>query len=857
MLPYVCLLLIPYIVGGVIFHFVAGRNGSAYRVILEIANLFIVDVIIIFCAFGYWMGHKPEDISAKKLFLVVFLIGVVASLIIHNIAFKIINKYFKTKRDNYPLQKTLLGFVLFAVCFSTLATKTVDAEICLLNADNSDYAQLFFDYGSGYTEDLSSKEWYDDGKAKLTIPLWNFPLSSIRLDPVENVGEYKISELSIRLLGIPVKRYENDELLHIIGENTNFKILEKEDGLWISCDQSDSLCILSKDFTIALDKVLLLGGGLVSLILAFVVSLCCIKAISIKKWECYTEKIFLITNRIKKKPMIIAIVHYFICLWLQQLSFVFSRANLHRILLCQLLFFVFLQILWQLTWTVVKEYKRGNPKVKRVLLYAGIYFAMMFAMLILIWPGYFVADEWVMVNWCSNWIIHSTYGWLMHLQMILGMMLIPGVVGMEIFQIAIIALVIGYIFDKISLCLKHRKSIWFFYIPLCFPAVILNNFRLQRAVVGGYIELFLIVSILYSFLSKEKVTLKKCMSWALLIALTATMRTDGLYYVGLAPIVLYIVFKGIMSKRRIAITTLSIIVLSLGFNQIQNMQGVMALNHANIINFGRLIYAPLKENGYNTDSSEIEAIDQIIDVKQYMDADNVDDAMAWVREGASASDPETVRKFIAASIKLICQHPKAYLCQQWETYLMASGFSYFTDNAQLGEKASQGVQSSSNMFDPAYYDIYPYSWSEVLDPFYANEVNQPISQQLRKWVINFCQGRSPNDFQTIWPTSPIFLNVLIPTLGLFIAGVGLMLFKRWKIFSIWMLFSARIGILFLIEPYADFTYWTRVVVAGYLIIIYMLICLRDTIARRRGMKNVKNQCNHSLLVGRKKRSTDV
>lgn len=818
MLLYICLLLIPYVIGGSLYYALRNPKFRIYSVTLEIIDLFVVDILILKLLNIVKLNRLGSEKEISP-FLLVVVGGIVASLFVHAL-FNII--MVKTNRGGgekaHLLLKLLVCIIIFAGSFGTLANRVVSVEIHSQDVEDSDYAQLFFDHGSGYTEAMSSKSNYNNGKATLLVAPTQSTSFPIRLDPIGRAGEFGIVSLSINLLNYNAQNYTADELYYILQGGTNSSIWQERECVYFSCDSDDPVCILQADFTAALEEVLLLGN-VISLMLAGIIALFSAKVMELR----VAKNVFKAIERLREKtrtgPAIIAAVHYFVCLWLQQLSFVFSAENFKRMMLCQIVFAVFLQILWQVIWEIWDQYKNGNPKTRSILLYSSVYFAIMFAMLLLIWPGYFVADEWVMVQWCTNWIINTTYGWFMHLLMILGMMMIPGVIGMEIFQIAAISLMVGYIFEKISTTLKYKKRIWIFYIPLCFPAVILNNFRLQRAVIGSYIELLLIFSLLYAFLNKETISERKCLVWAVLISLTATLRTEGLYYILLAPIVLYVLFKKTASKRKIIATTLCVVAFSLVFVQIENLQGQTAKKHANIINFGRLLYTPLKENGYQSGNREIEAIDKVIDVEQYIAAENLKDAMSSVREGANNLDQDTISDFVSASIKMILRHPKAYLSQQLETYLIASGFT------QLGEDSGRGdaVQTSGDMFDPAHYDVYPYSWSEVLEPFYENEVNRPISQTLRKWAINFCQGRSPEEFETVWPTSPIFMNVLIPTLALLLVGIKLLMSKKWEIFLIWLLFSARIGVLFLIEPYPDFTYWTRVVVAGNLILAYAVI----------------------------------
>ena len=140
----------------------------------------------------------------------------------------------------------------------------------------------------------------------------------------------------------------------------------------------------------------------------------------------------------------VAAVHFFICFSLQGLCFnKINQDNFTRAFFCNLLFFVLLQLFWQIIFYAYWKLRERDAFVSRMCLYGGICFAAFFILLLLIWPGYFEIDEWFIIQRSQDWNILGAYHFLIYLEAILGMMLVPSMAGIEILQSILIASVVG------------------------------------------------------------------------------------------------------------------------------------------------------------------------------------------------------------------------------------------------------------------------------------------------------------------------------------------------------------------------------------------------------------------------------
>ena len=127
---------------------------------------------------------------------------------------------------------------------------------------NPKHAQLFYDWGSGYSEAQSNRAAYKNNEVTLKLKLRGKDLKKLRFDPAEAEGEYLIKGLRVEANGILLKTYQPEEL-YILLQNINMPVVElKEDALAITCVGNDPVFELADGFTHELFDLLLRTIGM-------------------------------------------------------------------------------------------------------------------------------------------------------------------------------------------------------------------------------------------------------------------------------------------------------------------------------------------------------------------------------------------------------------------------------------------------------------------------------------------------------------------------------------------------------------------------------------------------------------------
>lgn len=734
--------------------------------------------------------------------------------------------FLKSPEKRYIKFKIISLSFLFVIFTGLILVDGINLKFTM--EGNPKHAQLFYDWGSGYSEAESNRAAYKNNEVKLKLKLGGRDLKKLRFDPVESEGEYFIKGLRIEVNGILLKVYQPEQLYTLL-QNINMPVVElKEDALAITCVGNDPVFELEESFTHELFG-LLIKVIAIKILLAILVILIAYVLLSLNKVRTFVEKIWLYLDKYIEpyeikwnwKAALFASVHFALAFWFQHIVFVFdSGVSLTNIIICQVLFYCLLLFGWHKLFSVVRKAVRGDKLVLEYLKYVVIYFFILLVVLILIWPGYFVSDEWIMIYGAKRWVILSPYHFLSMLYLILSLMLIPAAAGIEIVQAFLISLVVGYVVFQIVQRINSKKWIWLLYIPLVYPAVLLNNLHLQKAIMGGYIEILLLSKMFFALWDKRKLNSKDLIEWVILTAITFTLRTDGIYYIIVAPIVVAISFKKQLPKYFALCFAVGVIFFGGTLNFIQS-KGVG--NFYTIVNLNRLVYAPIKAADVTKDKKELENMGKVIDIDIYLNSENLDEAAGKQEPVIFQASDEAVSAYKRGALPLILKYFPAYFLQQMERFVMSSGFKYFS-------KSEFGKYSGDiNNYQSA--DIYELNlvYGQYLDELFQHSLDIPINDRLRMSIINFMQGRSMDDWHKVLITAPIFGNVIVPIVFIVLLCIYFIKKKKYAFLSILLLLMLRLPLLIGMVTYVSFQYYFRIFLVGnYIPWIYLLAKLTNS-----------------------------
>lgn len=692
---------------------------------------------------------------------------------------------------------------------------------------NKGKVQLFFDQGSGYTEEESLTAFWNKGEAKFKIGNKFKNAINVRLDPTDlDANSVNITKMKFSIIGVDIFTINAENFSeHLSILNDISQISYQSDDVHFLISGNDSSCNLDGELLNEIDKIYSKVKNVKMLLfIAFFLGIYLFLNLISNGLNSICKIIY---NQIKINNDIVnvALIHWIISLFFQPMFFEFPALNLHTyniqqfytIVFYEMIFLVCLFLFWRCVFKIVRNFHENNNWYIEYIKCCIPCLLILFCVLLIFWPGYFCSDEYVMIYRARQWSFFSIQNYLIGLIYILSFMLIPFSSGVQIVSMLFISMIIGYIVCETKIKLKNNKIVYLLYVPFLLPACLIMNFRTLNSTIGAYLEILLLFRIIVIKYRNIEISKKELLRLSFLVSIQPVLREDGIFFI-LAPLLICFIFGTKINRRYKYVFILGTIafVMLLKVPQNISLEREFGVPKRHTIQcFSRLVYGPLIAANSISDKDEIESINKIFSVEKYKKSKSMGEAEAVAAESLNVNiNKKDVNDFVLGCAKLILKYPKVYLQQQWKIFLNASSLSCTEAN----------TQPSSDMFD---HDEN-YEYHNELSILEKNTVMfKPVNVEIRKMVINGLEGKEPNDWTKNTICHSIFWNLIPPLLFLlFFAIWSIKKFvcsKNRLFISISMLALARIPILFLTAPYAQFMYWFRFYLMGNLIMIFFIV----------------------------------
>lgn len=725
--------------------------------------------------------------------------------------------------------KKRLGIIVVAFIIALVSVCCISLKLNFIGTTvNRGNLQLFFDYGDGYNQNNSIITYWHNGKAEINIGKRYRNCINMRLDPTDaGVSEIDIYKMNITLAGISLYTMDAHDLYdHLYIMNDIENISYQTEYVRFSINGDDPYCGLDKGFLKSFDELTkrILVVKLIIFAVLYII-LCILLCFGVKKFSvdrfCFLKQSF----QNNKSAIIIALMHWIIALFFQPMFFEFPIINLHSysdkhfcvIVLYEVLFLLTLILLWHFVLRVIKNYPKKKEAYKEYIKCCLPCAVVLLIILVLIWPGYFCSDEYLMIYRSRYWQFFSIQNYLIALVYLLSFMLIPISSGVQITTIIFISMIVGYIVYKTRIYTNCSKLAYLLYIPFLLPTCLILNLRVLNSIIGGYLELLLIFRIIVLKYEEKELGKKEICFLAALSAVQPVLREDGMFYM-FAPFVFWFIFKQKIKKhdRMILIIGTIMLAMVLKIPQTYSLEKEFGLPGRHTIQcFSRLVYGPLKVADPIEDEEELADINQVFSVEKYRSFDSMDESDAAAAATLNpAMTKKDVNNLVIGSAKLIFKYPVVYLKQQCEIFLNTSSIKNNIGN----------TQASSDMFE--HDENYAF-FTELQTLDQNTLLFRPFDVELRKKIINGLEGRKLNDWTEVTWIHGVFWNLIPPLISLLmfaIWSIKIYILNRNPLFiGTSALVLARIPILFLTAPYAQFMYWFRFYIMGYLVVAFFVV----------------------------------
>lgn len=454
--------------------------------------------------------------------------------------------------------------------------------------------------------------------------------------------------------------------------------------------------------------------------------------------------------------------------------------------------------------TLVGKLRRKERFAKRCVLWTLPYLSINLLLLLLIWPGAWGNDDLHVFELACSLQLTAWYHYLSSVYQILVLMLIPLLAGTVIVQICVASGIVGYLMASIQelaekYCVTHGRSPRYarwtavVYLPLILPPILLHNQEAFRPTWTSWTEIFLLGLLGICLANKRPLSRGKMCLLIFLGALTATWRSECIYYLLLMPIFFFL----FAHRRQLnyfsavwgSVLVIALTLISNHYNSV--LMGGSSWSYQSVA-FYRQIVTAVKAADPVQDAGLLEKIDPVFDVE---DCWNYLGPISGAHDEVIQSDV-TQKKWnecVKASAQLILRHPMAVLKERWELFVNTVHYTIFS-----GQKSV--FITSSEFYERPEDELRDIQKNFLDDP---PLLGTPINNGVRSQVMNILlDWKVPSNrmISLSWNMIPFFALLLI-------LQVIFTVWHKWGLFWINACGVLHVGVVLVSAPTSYFMYY--------------------------------------------------
>lgn len=515
-------------------------------------------------------------------------------------------------------------------------------------------------------------------------------------------------------------------------------------------------------------------------------------------------------------PISIAWAQWFITTILQvdRLFFVYDYETKYYVVI-KILYLFFLLAVWCFIFEAAKRMRAGDENWRRGFFIFRVYLFLMTLFLLIIWPGTWGWDDIQTIGRISHYDQWNVWQHIIsgiYQDVLLQILPFPG--GIILLQNIIISVCVAFIVTKLEVIfgigmIKNRiVDTVVKLLPFLLPPVLCYQFSGYRMGMYVYIELVMLVILAGMQYDRKEWDIKYLIMFSFLCVVSATWRTESLFYVPCAVLLVALADKRILSKKK---KIGCIFFLVIGTWAMGRWQG-SELGNADyqVISFLRPCVELVRTADYLEDADALDDIDRIVKLEVIRNNPTLNgERLFWdtdaVRDGYTDADYSA---FLRALVKLSMKYPKTVAAERWNLFISGSGingssFTFFELSANLFESEESYPQWFQNA-----------GWA----------ANKPVFRTARKTLINALEMRiTKSDGSYTYGIKRLVWNAVIPELILLYAWLKLFILKKWRWFSICTAVVLRIPVVVLTQPSNWFMYVLSFYFLGYVLLTYGIL----------------------------------
>ncbi|MCR5419521.1 MAG: hypothetical protein K6E98_00770 [Lachnospiraceae bacterium] len=450
-------------------------------------------------------------------------------------------------------------------------------------------------------------------------------------------------------------------------------------------------------------------------------------------------------------------------------------------------------IIWNYIFKLIKSFK--NKTVNMTWFKCSIgYFTALFLLTLAVWPGFWEWDEYYILAANVNLHIHVWQSLMSNIIYILSMMILPFPTGVIIVQIILVSIITGYVlsflFKELKCKLPGKIILWipFFLMPVLYYAQAPIRLGLY-----SFLEL-LFITLLYKLCKYSTWTTNETVLAVILASIIATWRTEGIYYIVLAPLLIWIFMKKEDRNHKIEITVWIIILTLTQYGLQQHLYNNSTSDNYELtayINSVQELVGYASEN--NPDGAAIASIEQIgkvfnteVLITNYQ-AGMSGIASFWQGNSILQHTEEDLNTMKKGYIGLIRHYPITFLKERFKTYWDSDMFICSTLN--LAEDERDMVVNFRNSYK------------------FTGYINAPI----RNFFVQLIEVSNPRIHKFLY--HPFFTQLV-----LLLSMLVCLIKKKIGYAGIALLVLTRVPLVFITAPEKYFMYYFPTYLIGAVVL---------------------------------------
>lgn len=496
---------------------------------------------------------------------------------------------------------------------------------------------------------------------------------------------------------------------------------------------------------------------------------------------------------------------------LDRMAFHDISKNVRTYLMLKAEFFVVLFAAVYFLVHFVSRIRTQDKRYREWLKFGALYCALLAILLLCIWPGLWVWDEFFILEAAKNFVFEPWQSYLTIQFYSYCLMLFPSGITIVLVQTLFASFVVGYIVSGVKAILP--KLFWLAYIPFLLPVVLINNFYPLRMTMYSYLEVWLFAFLLFSFYKKASFRIATMLGVSVLLVVLILWRTEAIFYLLLGPILVLVTFWHHLRPKKFLAFLFVFLVLFGGtyfytnlrqtpYTKIQMSRYAVTayINPLSIMLQGNLNQEHLAER--------LKGMSGVLNIEEVKAAPDYNEIPSfWSGKAVREGFQDHMGEFLKNYILFIAENPGSFLRARLKTFFATSGLDAKTHPGNLGTLTSH-LNGTFNQHAQDFLD--------------NNMLVHPLSNSLRNKGVNFFVNPH-SSFNRV-----VFWNFL-PQLVL-LAGVLLWSFfkKHWPLALLALAVFARVGLVFLTAPANYFFYYLSVYLCASFLVIFLVIHFVNT-----------------------------